>query len=54
MGRHRMALVTLTNSRAIALYERRGFIKTRIAEHPSYERYLRCPGRVLMEKQLSP
>lgn len=49
-----MTLTTASNSRAIALYERHGFTITATATDADFERSLRVPGRVLMEKVLGP
>ena len=53
LGARLMTLNTTLDSSAIRVYERDGFIVTRTATHPSYERHLHVAGRVLMEKQLS-
>jgi GNAT superfamily N-acetyltransferase len=50
IGADRLVVVTLVTSAAIPWYERRGFVCTRTATDPSYERYLGAPGRVLLEK----
>ncbi|MGO9876521.1 MAG: GNAT family N-acetyltransferase [Acidimicrobiia bacterium] len=54
LGARRMSLITrTTNSTAIRLYERNGFVTTRTATHPSYEHHTGLSGRMLMEKDLS-
>ena len=53
LGAPRMTLITTTDTGRIAWYERSGFKITKTATDPTYERYTKIAGRVLMEKDLS-